>query len=403
MIDWIIVTFIIIIGSISFAGNQIQNFQSLSGQSADNQMVSSELTTPDFEIQEFTENDAGSGGDAGDSFAFATEITQGDFNGTLTTSDSDYYSFTVFQGVIINVSMTPLNLSLDFDLTLYSPENGYLASNPKGTGLQEMIIYSTSSSGNFKISITTAVEHVGNYSFSLYLTAQNDFNTGGDAGSYNNEATLIGSGNANGTMVDNSDINDFYLISLDKGEIIDIFLNCSSTTDINLHLWDIEGIEIGSSTRLVGFNESMYYAISRSGDYRIQLDFIESTISEIIVYYDLVIKIHTQDDGDSGTDAGNTAETAALLIIPFGKNSEFNGLLVKYGDLSDFYYFIIDKQSIIYLEVDILDNVNFDVKIYNSVKAVIYSSEEELPSANEYILGKPLDNGTYYIEVEFIA
>jgi len=399
LIYWITLTFLVVISSLTCIGTQFGISYFAEPQTSASQILPP-IASSNFNIKTFIENDAESGGDAGDYFTFATNITQGNFNGTLTSMDNDYYSFSVAQGVIINVSMIPLNLSIDFDLTLYSPETEELAQNLKGAGLRESIIYSTSSAGNFKMSITTSVSHIGNYSFSLFLISQNDFNTGTDAGSNNNEATLISAGNSFGIMVDDSDVNDFYRISLERGQIIDIFLNSTSSTDINLHLWDTEGIEIGSSTRLVGFNESIYYAISRTGDYRIQLDFIESTISEIIVYYNLTVKIYTQNDGNSGTDAGNTPETA-YLITPLG-NSQFNGLLVKNGDLSDFYYFTINKQSIIYLQLEIKDEVNFDLKLYDSEKAVLYSSEQEL-AETESIYGKILGNGTYYIGIEFIA
>ncbi|MBN1327927.1 MAG: hypothetical protein JXA54_00515 [Candidatus Heimdallarchaeota archaeon] len=393
-------TFIVVLSSLFFVGNQIENSNSIKSQPYNNKFLPIKTTT-NFNTKEFIEDDAGTGGDAGDSFTFATNITQGNYNGTLTSMDSDYYSFLVNHGVIINVSMTPRNLSLDFDLAFYSPETEELARNPKGPGIKETIIFSTSSTGNFFISITTNAGHIGNYSFSLILTPQNDFNTGKDAGSNYNAATKINAGSSYGTFVDGSDMNDFYQISLERGQIIDIFMNSSNTTDINIFLWDIEGIEISSSTRLVGFNESIYYAINRAGDYRIQLVFIESITQDIIIYYNLTIKINTQNDGNSGTDAGNAAENA-FFVMPL-KNSKFNGLLVKYGDLSDFYYFTINKKFIIYIELDVIDNVNFNVKIYNSAKAVQYSSEQELPGANEYIHNKTLEVGTYYIEIEFIV
>ncbi|MHA1557916.1 MAG: hypothetical protein ACTSPM_13395, partial [Candidatus Heimdallarchaeota archaeon] len=68
------------------------------------------MLTPDWE-----EDDANSGGDAGDSLPLATPIISGDFNGSLLSLDTDYYTFEVTAGTIINVSMIPLNLSINFD------------------------------------------------------------------------------------------------------------------------------------------------------------------------------------------------------------------------------------------------------------------------------------------------
>ncbi|MHA1213563.1 MAG: hypothetical protein ACTSSH_14030, partial [Candidatus Heimdallarchaeota archaeon] len=264
------------------------------------------------------------------------------------------------------------------------------------------IIWSATAGGNYFISIAPATTDIGNYTFTLLLSQQNDFNSGTDAGSTYNEPLLIEAGSSNGTMVDASDTSDFYSIYLENSQIIDIFMNTTSTTDINIFLFDTGGLEIASSTKLVGFNESIYYAISITGNYIIHVEFIESTISEIIVHYNFTISLITQNDGysESGTDAGNTAEDAYFIIPLF--DSIFKGRLVKNGDTSDFYYFIITVQSVFYAHLEMDAQVNFDITIYDSEKAVLVSSTEELPGASEYIFDQVLQNGTYYIEVKYL-
>ncbi|NHJ48246.1 MAG: hypothetical protein FK733_10710 [Asgard group archaeon] len=345
------------------------------------------------------EDDAGSGGDAGNSLFLATDIVPGEYNGTLTDDDKDYYRFYVTAGTIINATMLAYNLSLNFDLTLYTPEFQPIT-NFKDAGIRETIIWSTQTSENFTISIDAEVsDDEGNYSFALNLNSQNDFNLGTDAGNTPTESLLVEEGSSNGTFVDVSDISDFYKISLEKGQVITIFIESTSTTNIDLTLFDSESQEVDSSNNIVGFDETIYYAISESGIYNIYVQFIESTISEIIIYYNISISTYTQNDGNSGTDAGNNA-LDAYSIIPL-RNSIFKGRLIWNGDRYDFYEFEVDvtSQLIAYLIVPAF--INFDLKIFDSENFLYNSSTQESEGASETILDYSLPNGTYYIAVEF--
>ncbi|NHK30455.1 MAG: hypothetical protein FK730_03830 [Asgard group archaeon] len=345
------------------------------------------------------QNDAESGGDAGNSSAFSTIISEGDYNGTLVDDDKDYYKFEVSKGTIINITMIPYNPSMNFDLTLYTPE--FLPiQNLKDAGIRETIIWSTSDSGNFTALIApSTISDIGNYSFSLTLISQNDFNSGTDAGNGIDDPLSITNGNSNGTFVSEGDFDDFYEISLEKGEIINIFLESTVTTDIDLTLYDSASLEVDYSRRLVSFNESIYYAISNSDDYVIHVEFIES--SEIIIPYNLSIAITTQNDANSGTDAGNS-DIDALEIIPL-RNSIFKGQLIWSGDRSDFYVFEKDEAFTLFVNLEVPNFINFDLKLYDSDKILLFSSDQELDGAEETIIVDRLENGTYYIEVKFIS
>lgn len=357
--------------------------------------VYSYIITPNDDNQ----NDAESGGDAGNSSAFSTIITEGDYNGTLVDDDKDYYKFVVSKGTIINITMIPYNPSMNFDLTLYTPE--FLPiQNLKDAGIRETIIRSTLDMGNFTILIApSTISDIGNYSFSLTLTSQNDFNSGTDAGNGIDDPLSILKGNSNGTFVSNGDLDDFYEISLEKGEIIYIFMESTVTTDIDLTLYDSASLEVDYSRKLVSVNESIYYAISSSDDYVIHVEFIEST--EIIIPYNLSIAITTQNDGNSGTDAGNS-DIDALQIIPL-RNSIFKGQLIWSGDRSDFYVFEKDEAFTLYAYLEVPNFINFDLKLYDSDKILLDSSDQELYGAEETIIVERLENGTYYLEVKFIS
>lgn len=70
------------------------------------------------------QNDAGTGNDAGDTFAAATLITQGTYNGYLDMNDAyDWYKFDVADGAGIHftLKMRTIAYLADFDIHLYNP------------------------------------------------------------------------------------------------------------------------------------------------------------------------------------------------------------------------------------------------------------------------------------------
>ncbi|MCE7744393.1 MAG: hypothetical protein GPJ52_04590 [Candidatus Heimdallarchaeota archaeon] len=296
--------------------------------------------------------------------------------------------------------MIPHNPTMNFDLTLYTPEFDP-HQNLRDAGLQETVIRSSRSTDNFTIYIApVSVSDVGNYSFTLSLINQNDFDSGTDAGNTFGDSLSITSGVSNGTLVWGSDDEDFYQISLVKGEIIDIDLVPLNTTNVDIFFYNEEPRELDKSENIIGINESIYYSISVPGDYSLQVILIDNIGSDVVIPYNITITITTQNDANSGTDAGNTA-VDAHFIIPL-RDSTFNGHLVYDGDLFDFFEFSIDYQSKIFARLVVPQTANFDLFIYNSEIIEIYSSTNTLASAPETIWGEVLQNGTYFIVVEFI-
>ena len=350
------------------------------------------------------ENDPGTGGgDAGNTTGDATAITPGEYNGTLKEAipaDIDYYWFTVGEGVIINVSMISLNIEKNFDLTLYREDTSVITTNPKGAGIRETIIWSTISDGIYFISINSAVEDIGNYSFSIVLTQQNDFNTNTDAGNYPSTSIAISQGFGNGTLITASDETDYYEIEISRGQIINITLEFLNTTNLDLEFRDNEGVILDASEKIIVNNESIYYAINTAGNYKIGISLTELfDANKIFVPYNLTIIISTQNDGGFNTDAGDTPQDAQF-ITPL-KNSIFRGVLIEKGDTKDFYTFNVTKPSILFISLNFTSDFNFDLFLYDS-DTIIDSSTNEIFGAPEQFIAIELVNGTFYICTEFI-
>jgi subtilisin family serine protease len=117
-----------------------------------------------------TQNDAGTGGDAGNTFIVATSINPRSYNGILCNSESDngndYYKFNVTSGQYIYASMTP-PCGINFDLQLYNPSNNLKAGSYLGGGTTDSIFFKANSTGQWRIRINTTT---GEAQYSFYLS-----------------------------------------------------------------------------------------------------------------------------------------------------------------------------------------------------------------------------------------
>ncbi|HEY4674658.1 MAG TPA: S8 family peptidase, partial [Candidatus Bathyarchaeia archaeon] len=113
------------------------------------------------------QNDAGTGGDAGNTLSVATSISPGSYTGILCNSEADsgndFYKFNVVSGQCIYASMAPPPC-IDFDIQLYNPSGNLKAESHLGAGLPDIISYSTDSTGYWAIKIYISGGE-GQYSF----------------------------------------------------------------------------------------------------------------------------------------------------------------------------------------------------------------------------------------------
>jgi len=112
------------------------------------------------------QNDADTGGDAGNSFYTATSTSPGSaFTGELYPPDdtNDWYKFYASSGQSILVTMTP-PAGHDYDLELYSPDDALKAWSYLGVGSTDAISYTADSSGDWRIRICIFTG-IGPYTF----------------------------------------------------------------------------------------------------------------------------------------------------------------------------------------------------------------------------------------------
>lgn len=115
-----------------------------------------------------TQNDAGSGTDAGDTFAAALSVSPGSWTGCYldAVDRNDYYKFSVTAGQVIKVKITPPSTA-DFDLYLYDPSQVQKASSTRGTGYVDSVVYTAAATGYW---YARAYEYSGSGNYSLLIS-----------------------------------------------------------------------------------------------------------------------------------------------------------------------------------------------------------------------------------------
>jgi hypothetical protein len=300
------------------------------------------------------QNDAGIGYDAGNDFSSAVLIGAGKYNGTLSSTDiQDWYKFFVEKGVIISVLLTvPENAN--FDMVLFDSNNTTRASSKNSNaGYPEYIYYTSTISENWMIKIS-AVSNYGDYTFTLELTRQNDAGSSGDAGDTKETAINITSGEFDGYLLA-GDVKDRYNFSAVTMDVISVLLKVPPKANFDIALYDPDGNKKTSSERTNdGAFERLYYVADSSGDWSI-------VISATANYgnYTFILEVNKQNDAGSGSDAGNSIDTA-ISITP----SEYSGFLMS-GDVRDWYKFHINEGEVISMLLKVQPTANFDVKLYD--------------------------------------
>ena len=123
------------------------------------------------------QNDAGTGGDAGNTIATATLVNPGSWTGCYldATDRNDYYKFNVTSGQVIKVKITPPSAA-DFDLYLHNPSQTQVGSSTRGAGLVDSIVYTANATGYW---YCRAYQYSGTGNYSLQISV-----SGGTTGTW---------------------------------------------------------------------------------------------------------------------------------------------------------------------------------------------------------------------------
>ena len=295
-------------------------------------------------------NDAGSGGDAGNSFSTATSLgsTSSTYYGNLSsTNDSDdYYSINMSNDTGIHVEVNFDTTNNDFDLYLYSSTQSTIDSSYSWSSNESVSSNGTSVGGTTVFLRVEAYSGSGDYTmiisiFSVYTVAQNDANTGGDASDSQTTPTMLNSYNATyyGYVDNNMDEYDWYGFSIPNNYSISASLswnNTSSLIDLDLHLFDSNSTyldysydnnpeNVSSGSASIGGTTVTLLVRAWSGveNYTLLINFDDISNSQVF----------NQNDANSGGDVSGNFSSAYNLT----GNDTYYGWISDSGDVNDIY------------------------------------------------------------------
>jgi hypothetical protein len=261
-----------------------------------------------------TQNDAGSGADAGDNITSALLIKPdlsyfGELGGL---DDSDWYRFDIPAGRILNLAFAPDESAESMKFSLRNFERSeiwYSGEVAPGARSSKRVMMNNSSGGTY---YREAAAGRGRYAFEIFLEKQNDAGSETDAGDKISEALKIEAGRSYSGELGGFDDNDWYRFEAPAGSVLKLSLSAYEGSEpIKFSFRDPQRAEVWFTEEIPpGTTESKRIMINRSsgGTYFLEAFFGSGP-------YGFEVLLENQNDGDSGTDAGD-AITEALEIKP---------------------------------------------------------------------------------------
>ena len=310
-----------------------------------------------------SQDDAGSGIDAGDSASAALQINMTSntttFEGWVDNNwdSSDYYSVFVPTNWTSWASLSWLNTSADLDLYLYDSNQTTLAysyfDNPETVSGNSSSI--SGSTIYYNVAAYTGNDVYYNLTIGLVNLSdspaynQNDANSGGDAGNVFSAALGLASNNSTyyGWISDSSDNDDIYSLQIPSGYAIAVNLSWNnSANNFDLALYDSAQSMIDSSTSdnpetvesgsTDVSNTTVYVLVQSSSSWWGNGGEGYYTLNITLVNQSQVPGLN-QNDAYSGGDAGDEYSNATPLVNATPVFSIWPGYVDSGSDEYDYY------------------------------------------------------------------
>jgi hypothetical protein len=287
----------------------------------------------DLGLSAKSQNDAGTGNDAGDKITRAVEVKPGaSYLGELGGFDvEDWYQFDIASGHILNLSFTPDPEAQAMNFALRNFERNEIWYSDKvtpGVTRSKRMILNTLSGGRYYL---TAYDGQGLYTFEITAESQNDAGSGNDAGDKIARGLEIEPGRSYMGEFGGMDEEDWYQFQLSNGDILEFaFTPSPESKPMIFSLFNYERQEVWQSGEITpGVTKSGRLPMNSTsgGTY-----FLKAFYGGGIYQIDLYTK--SQNDAGSGNDAGDKITRAIEINSGGSVSGELGGL-----DLEDWYRF----------------------------------------------------------------
>ncbi len=295
--------------------------------------------------------------------------------------------------------------SADIDLYIYDVNGANIIRSSSAYGLTETIkfenlmpgtyfvrVYCTSGHGGYTINSVyeqTSINGIttnDNEKNDDYLTAINwtTFNTAGSSTGYGHMGYYTNS---------YTDYDDYWAVTTTTDGKLVINTQSSSTLDIGLYLYDINGTNIISSASSYGTNEKLTFENLAEGKYYVRTYKSGSGYGSYIITAEFSIPSMANDsEPNDDFDYANSISA----------NVKTTGHLAYYSnsktDYDDYYVITIPQQwDTLYVRLDSDKSLDADLYLYNSAKTIIATAGSY--GTNEILRYTTAEAGTYYIRV----
>ncbi|UCD13573.1 MAG: hypothetical protein JSW60_08455 [Thermoplasmatales archaeon] len=189
-----------------------------------------------------------------------------------------------------------------------------------------------------------------------------------------------------------SDDEDWYFFSVCDGQDMTITMTPPSAFNFDMGLWDDTETEKATSTNSGSTSESIIFTAGYSGLYYLRIHYISGSGNG---QYSFDVTMDTQNDANSGDDAGGTFAAATLLPA----EGEYSGYL-DMDDAYDWYKFDVDSGKGIHFDLKVTA-VNylsdFDISLYKPNGELVY---EERYYYNDELLYPADVSGEWRVKID---
>jgi hypothetical protein len=302
-----------------------------------------------------------------DDFAQANPITPGIHPGNVddTTDPSDYYNITLTAGQTLWANLTP-DAALDADLRIYDQNQAeVIRDEAPGVGGVTRVSWTTNSaqvSYNYYIQVLAAIGS-GPYSMEVDITSQNDANSGGDAGDDFPSATPITQGTYPNNFLKDNDFYDYYNITLTAGQTLWVNVTPDAALDADLRIYNQIQVEVvrDDAPGVGGVTRVSWTTNSAQTTYNYYIYVLAATGSGS---YGMEVDVTSQNDANSGGDAGDDFASATLITLGTYSNN-----LLKDEDLYDYYSFTLTGNGTkVWVNLTVFGAYQIDLYLYDALQ-----------------------------------
>ncbi len=335
-----------------------------------------------------------------DSFAQAESITPGTYTGTVddTTDVDDYYTITVLAGQTLDVNATPAS-GLQVWLGLYDVGQSEVISDLPNMGVMAKVSLTTNSaqSSYTYYILVEAWSGSGAYTLKVSLTSQNDANSGGDAGDVFDTATQLASTNATyAGFFKDLDVDDVYMLTVSAGQTVSVNATPPSTLQVWLGLFDPARNQVISDLPNKGVMAKVSWTTNSAQVNYTYYVWVEAWSGSGT--YSFVVNLASQNDANSGGDAGDTFDAATQLA---SVNSTYSGFL-KDADTDDYYKVNVLAGQTLAVNVTPASGLQVALQFYNPARNTVFSDypNQGVMAKASWTTNSAMPNYTYYVRVD---